>query len=193
MTFDDIYQRTQSLCTSNFGYTELFLLYNEAKELHLLCKTLSSSDVVVEVGSWKGRSSIIIGTSFRGIFYCVDTWKGTLGDSPMRKEATENDILSIFKRNTSSFDVYPIILQMDSVTASKQFSGKNITLLFLDADHSYEAVKSDLLAWVPKIKKYLVCHDYRDPSGVKRACDEVLGVSPYKLVDSMAFFDLEGI
>ena len=52
-------------------------------------------------------------------------------------------------------------------------------LIFLDADHSYEAVKADLAAWVPHVKAggWIGGHDYghTDPRfsfGVKQAVDE---------------------
>jgi hypothetical protein len=41
-------------------------------------------------------------------------------------------------------------------------------------DHSYEAVKQDILHWLPKVKNngFLAGHDYDWP-GVKRAVDEL--------------------
>lgn len=47
-----------------------------------------------------------------------------------------------------------------------------IDLIYLDANHSYEAVKQDLEAWLPKLKSggIFAGHDYADE--VKRAVDD---------------------
>lgn len=50
-------------------------------------------------------------------------------------------------------------------------------LIFIDADHSYDAVKQDIEVWYPKLKKGgIICgHDYIDyiEYGVKQAVDEI--------------------
>ena len=50
----------------------------------------------------------------------------------------------------------------DSVTASQWIQDGSLDLVFIDADHSYDAVKADLAAWVPKLRKggVLSGHDY---------------------------------
>lgn len=69
------------------------------------------------------------------------------------------------------------VLWMDSVPASQRF-GQELDFVFIDADHTYSAVKADIQAWAPKIKGGgLLCgHDYGtspgSPEGVKRAVDD---------------------
>ena len=50
-------------------------------------------------------------------------------------------------------------------------------MIFLDADHSYEAVRLDIETWLPKVKKngILAGHDYINllHPGVKRAVDDI--------------------
>ena len=50
-------------------------------------------------------------------------------------------------------------------------------MIFLDADHSYEAATLDIEAWLPKVKKngILAGHDYINHlyPGVKRAVDDM--------------------
>ena len=56
----------------------------------------------------------------------------------------------------------------------------SLDLVFLDADHSYDGVRADIEAWLPKVRNggWIGGHDYGngDPaydfSGVKRAVDE---------------------
>ena len=53
---------------------------------------------------------------------------------------------------------------------------KGIDILFIDGDHSYEGVASDLRLFAPKLRLggYLVCHDYQRESlpDVTKAVDE---------------------
>ena len=51
-----------------------------------------------------------------------------------------------------------------------------IDFVFIDADHSYEAVKKDILAWKDRTG-FLCGHDYGHP-GVRQACDELLDAIP---------------
>lgn len=62
----------------------------------------------------------------------------------------------------------------DSVAFRDGYCGKRPSMVFFDADHSYEAVR-DEIAWAKKLGVPMICgHDYRNPSGfgVTRAVDE---------------------
>ncbi|RWH78079.1 class I SAM-dependent methyltransferase [Mesorhizobium sp.] len=54
------------------------------------------------------------------------------------------------------------IIKANSVEAAKRVPNGSLDLVFLDADHSYDGVKADLAAWVPKIKPgdWIGGHDY---------------------------------
>lgn len=54
------------------------------------------------------------------------------------------------------------------------FKNNTIHFCFIDAGHSYEAVKKDILAWYPKIKENgLFCgHDWYSGEGVRQAVTE---------------------
>ena len=62
---------------------------------------------------------------------------------------------------------------LDSSSFRKNYVGPAPSMVFLDADHSYEAVR-DEIAWAKKLGVRLVCgHDYGNPRfGVTRAVDE---------------------
>lgn len=63
---------------------------------------------------------------------------------------------------------------MDSKTFRENYHDSIPSMVFLDADHSYEAVK-DEIAWAKRIGVPMICgHDYRNPLGfgVTRAVDE---------------------
>ena len=70
------------------------------------------------------------------------------------------------------------VIACTSVAAAATFADASLDVVFLDADHSYEAVKADIRAWLPKVKPggLLAGDDYCYPGteGVKRAVDELI-------------------
>jgi predicted O-methyltransferase YrrM len=62
--------------------------------------------------------------------------------------------------------------------AASQFEDKSLDFVFIDADHVYESVKRDIIAWLPKIKPggIIAGHDYCDVHpGVIQAVNEIFG------------------
>ena len=59
---------------------------------------------------------------------------------------------------------YPCIkiIRNLSTEAAKQFLDNYFDYVYIDADHSYEAVRDDIKAWYPKVKQFGVLggHDY---------------------------------
>jgi hypothetical protein len=73
-----------------------------------------------------------------------------------------------------------------SVEAAKQFPDNYFDYVYIDADHSYEAVRDDIKAWYPKVRQFGVLggHDYirnqeKIFEGVNKAVNEF--ISAYKL------------
>lgn len=66
----------------------------------------------------------------------------------------------------------------ESVAAASDFLDKSLDFVFLDGGHTYEQVKKDILAYLPKLKKggVMAGHDF-DPTfpGVEKAVREVFG------------------
>lgn len=74
-----------------------------------------------------------------------------------------------------------VLIVADSIEAARRVDDGSLDMVFIDADHSYEGVKRDIAAWLPKVKRggWLGGHDYRntDPrfdfSGVDKAVEEL--------------------
>jgi predicted O-methyltransferase YrrM len=68
-----------------------------------------------------------------------------------------------------------IVIHASTVKAAEQIQDESLDFIFVDAEHSYEAAKADILAWAPKVKPsgWLLGHDINWPT-VKQAVDEVV-------------------
>jgi predicted O-methyltransferase YrrM len=135
---------------------------------------------LVEVGSWKGKSSSVFCTATESSdvdLYCVDTWQG----SEEHKDLDTSNLLNEFKNNLQKFNFLDRvnIQQGPSTDIAKLHTDESCDIIFIDAAHDYENVKADILAWYPKLKKQgiMIGHDYPDPSAsdfqeLKAAVDE---------------------
>ncbi|MFA6000086.1 MAG: class I SAM-dependent methyltransferase [Candidatus Paceibacterota bacterium] len=148
-----------------------------------LCSYLKNSDVIVEIGSYAGHSSLIFANHVKHIS-CVDPWLdqdwckiykitpkdlGAFWSFPMSEVEKEFDNkMSAFKNFTK--------LKMTSKEASKLYNNESLDFVYIDGLHTYDAVKEDFSLWYPKIKKtgYIGGHDFQYPP-VKKAIIDCLG------------------
>lgn len=149
--------------------------------LYQLARHGPGDGAIVEVGSWKGLSTIFLAAGSRAggrePVYAVDLFDG----SPLVPASLATGTLAEFRQNLLSASVadHVKIIVADSATAGRDWQGGPIRLLYLDANHDYEAVARDLAAW----QRWLVpggvvaFHDGIEPSwpGVSRVLDESLG------------------
>lgn len=146
--------------------------------------------VFVEVGCFEGDSLAYLGglllqkkRPFK--IYAVDLWEKV---APYGKTVT----VESFQKFQEQTRILPVTaIQEDSTEAAKHFNDGTLDYVFIDASHTYEKVKADIVAWLPKIRPggMLAGHDYGDgKGGVKRAVDElvqgveVIGTCWYKMV-----------
>ncbi len=142
----------------------------------------------VEVGVYRGALSRRLLVRRDLHLTMVDTW----GTSPAYRDGgmdlfawhdeTEwHNIREAADVHTRWAEERRTIAQADSLAAADTVAAESLDFAFLDADHSYEAVAADLLAWLPKVRPGgLLCgHDYRAPDypswGVGKAVDEFAG------------------
>jgi len=131
-----------------------------------------------EIGVYVGAYSRVLLDLIPGLnLLCVDSWAHRSWRERAYPLALE--ILSSYPRAT--------VIRGKSVNVAKTVENETLDFVFIDADHSYEAVKEDLLAWVPKVRKGGIVsgHDYFDPPsgklGVIRAVDEYVKEHGYTL------------
>lgn len=150
-------------------------------------ESLPDDPVVVELGVWAGRSICSIADILkekRAKVYLVDTFEGTKGEEEAHKYAVEGRLFFECIANTRAFGLRPFIYPITTHDASESIN-QDFDMIFIDADHSYEAVKQDIEDWFPKLKKggIIIGHDYHDFEGVKKAVHEYFG--PFEVTDSL--------
>lgn len=149
-----------------------------------------------EIGVQQGLFSKHILDYWQGEkLYLIDAWRHF--DSGYIDIANGEHNIQLNNMAKTFMEVYAhqsrvVIIRELSVEAAKIFADGFFDWIFLDANHSYDAVKEDLVAWHPKIKKGGIFsgHDYLDSPkaenghtdfGVKQAVDEWAALHKYKI------------
>lgn len=137
--------------------------------------------VCVELGSWRGASAIAMARVLRqwnGTLTCVDTWTGDAFKGGMgyegRLPSSHPEMVGECAANLVTAGVAASVRMIVAPTVeAATWWTEPIDFLYVDADHEYPSVLSDLDAWVPHVKPggVITGDDYGNPSfpGVKLA------------------------
>ena len=159
----------------HIGLNEGFLLFR-------ITRSLKENSVIMEIGSFKGKSTCFIAEGIgdkKMQFFCIDPWK----DGLMQEKG--DAIFNEFLQNTKEYrDRFSILRKFSHEVIKEWPAHRKIDFLWVDGDHSYEGVKKDILNWMPLVKKssFVCFHDYRDAPGVKKAVDELVRDNKIKFV-----------
>lgn len=140
---------------------------------------------IIEVGSWVGESALAMAQGLGdagGIIYCVDHWQGAPGDATFKlaQALSPEKAYELFMENTSPL-IGSVIrpLRGASLEVAASLPPQGADLVFIDADHSYEGCKADILAWLPHLRSdgIIFGHDFEKEQfpGVVRAVKEIFG------------------
>jgi len=148
------------------------LTSQEKRKLFELAQRLPPNSFAVEIGSYLGASACFIaaGLKSNSKLICIDTWKNDAMSEGYRDTKEE------FINNTKRFSDKIIMIQgfsKDVVDQVKKITTA-IDFLFIDANHSYEGVKTDWDLYSPLLKSgsCVVFHDYGWAEGVIRVVEE---------------------
>lgn len=130
--------------------------------------------VVAEIGVYDGTTTSVIAPIVKqenGKYIAIDWFKGNPtvptgppGDSHGYDVNQHDVVLEDFNFNIEQVNCKDIVTIIDSpsLEAVNEIKDKSLDICFIDADHRYEAVKADILAYLPKIKDggILSGHDF---------------------------------
>ena len=125
---------------------------------------LSPNGKGVEIGSFKGEFAAHIVKNWTGKLYMVDIWRPL--SSEEYNDATNHmyhtDAYSVTMNNIKGYEDRAFMLRMTGKEASKLFADESLDFIYIDADHTYEAVKEDIKDWYRKVKPggLVMGHDY---------------------------------
>jgi len=147
------------------------------KQLGDLIKHLGLTKGVAEIGVAEGSfsSQIIEWGTFP--LYLVDRWLSVpedYGDSGFDQEWHDTNYRSVLER-TQPHGGKCIVLRGDSSEMANSVPDNSLSLVYLDANHTYEGVKRDIEAWYPKVEEggIIAGHDYFSQDyGVHTAINE---------------------
>jgi hypothetical protein len=123
-----------------------------------------------ELGVWQGQLSAALLESFPQLhLLMVDRWM-PYETSRLGKRTDREGFLfcmSQAMRSTDQWSDRRLLLAADTTSALRLVPDGSLDFVFVDADHVYEAVLTDLNNWWPKLRKHegrtkgLMCgHDY---------------------------------
>jgi hypothetical protein len=148
-----------------------------------MAKQLPNNSHIVEVGAWKGQSTAfmaveIINSGKKIQFDVIDTWLGSEeGIHQTDAMVISNSLYQHFLDNMKPVEGYYNPRRMTSLEAASTYNDNSLDLVFLDAEHDYNNVREDILAWLPKVKfgGVLAGDDYASNwPGVVQAVNELL-------------------
>jgi predicted O-methyltransferase YrrM len=129
-----------------------WLTDEEGQALYELARACTGRGVIVEIGSWKGKSTVCLGLGSQAgssvPVYAVDPHADyRFGD---------------FKANVERAGITDLVRPVASLSqpAADDFD-EPIELLFVDGSHKYELVLEDFEKWVPKVVEggWVAFHD----------------------------------
>lgn len=157
---------------------EGFLRPDEAQLLYQLAKNSPGKGVIVEIGSFKGKSTICLAWGSKqgpqSQVYAVDPHTGS---KEHRQKSQVVNTFKDFQKNLHQAGVAswvkPIV--KTSLKAAKNFK-KQADLIFIDANHQYQAVKQDFQAWFPLLKNggVMAFHDTLSWPGPRKVVEKYL-------------------
>jgi predicted O-methyltransferase YrrM len=180
LALEEIMQLRDTINIDDLGLLEL-----ECLILYLLARENKFKEPICELGSMFGGSTIALAL---GALKCknknrvlaVDDheWHQHIaaGSFPPELARTIPTSLPRFKKNLKKAKLsrQVKVLIQDTVRAANEYKGKT-SMLFIDANHSYDGIVGDFQAWFPKLVKggIVAFHDYgnRNWPDVKPAVD----------------------
>ncbi|MCL6581679.1 MAG: class I SAM-dependent methyltransferase [Firmicutes bacterium] len=168
---------------------EGWLSLDEGRRLAFLAWTVPAHLAIVELGSWKGKSTAWLASGSRlgnrARVFAVDHWVGSEEHRHLFWEPGASTFPE-FKANMAWLGLEDLVTPISGRTVEVAATwDRAIGLLFIDAAHDYESVRADFLAWSPFVVRggWVAFHDASAP-GVSQVIREFVEGSGEWLGDS---------
>lgn len=135
-------------------------------------RRLPENSSIVEIGVWSGRSALAMAVACRGSnkrVFAVDPWRDYNQANIMVSDRLSEwgfnsfeEVYETFLLNCRRFELEPWIvpIRSTSIEVAGVWSHGPVSMVFIDANHDYDAVINDVNAWLPLIKPGgLICGD----------------------------------
>ncbi len=152
---------------------------SDALTLYRAAKRLPPGANVVEIGSFKGKSTICLALGLKDSgnasarVYAVDPFQGGLSPTKQLQPSFAD-----FQRNIAAAGVQGWVVpkQMTSEASAKAWAGKAIDLLWVDGYHIYPAPANDIRWWKPFMGEgaRLLVDDFHFPGVPRSVFEEVV-------------------
>ncbi|MCD4705082.1 class I SAM-dependent methyltransferase [bacterium] len=157
-----------------------WLSNEEGELLYNLAKKCNKNGVIVEIGSWKGKSTIWLAKGSQAgkniPIFAIDHHNGSFD------EKTKISTFNAFIKNIKDAKIEDIVhsIVKKSHDASINFK-KPINLIFIDGGHDYQTVKQDFNDWFNKLNDggVMIFHDSTTRKGVWKIVSKKLHKSKY--------------
>ena len=143
---------------------EGFMVPGQEEYLFKKVKSLPTDAVIVEIGSYKGRSTVAMAYACLGTnrkIYCIDTWDGNESDF------SERNFFEIWQQNVHNNNLQQYVEPLRGYShdilhrLSELTNGKKIDFIFIDGSHKYVDVLKDFELSYPLVKEggWIAFHD----------------------------------
>jgi predicted O-methyltransferase YrrM len=143
------------------------------KERIAIYRLAKKKRTIVEIGSYLGASACCFGAALSGSggqVFCIDTWKNDAMSEGGK------DTFEEFSSNTAKFKhvIVPVRGLSTEVASILREKAKDVDVLFIDGDHSYDGVRADWETYKGFLApgSIVIFHDYGWAEGVKRVIHE---------------------
>lgn len=145
----------------------------EAEALFCAARSCPQDQAIVEIGSWKGKSTIMLSLGAKqgkkAHVWAVDPHSGS------QEHQQRYGTVSTFEQfqqhlENAGAQAGVTAVRMMSVAAASQYSGPTIGVLFIDGAHDPASVAADIAAWLPYLHPgaTVLFHDTTVFPGVKQ-------------------------
>jgi predicted O-methyltransferase YrrM len=137
-------------------------------DAELLVNLARREGELVELGCYKGRTTALITQA------CQDKGGRLTSIDPFIRPGARYEASSaaMWRDNLIRVGIKPPrLMEMTGDEAIERFEGKELSFIFIDANHAYEAVLNDLRRWTPllKVGGVVALHDMYHP-GIPGVC-----------------------